>query len=241
MLIIYIALVFILLGVAFFALSAKTERRQIPAGQPMSAVTSGRGGTSPSSTHPAPGAVRTKTPSFSVQEHVFYRDDAPKEQPSAGLQPAFQEEPRSQVAAVEKQAVSESGYSPVDELRQTMDESIVQETAPPDGIAAVLFEDADSVVAYGEGSDSIAPERYSHLKRLSNGILIVGDDALTFRSEKALYRFDFHRLKQIRGDAGSVLIYPDTMNHPLLLLCPDDKTVARTIIDRFITFRKGRP
>ncbi len=242
MLIIYSAVIFILLGIAFLALSTKTERRQVPVGTPVSSV---KQSLKKKPIHTMPPAQNREeevekkaapVPRYAVQEHVFYKESGPAQSQTREASAKNQETTPPAI-----RFETGSSFSPVDDLKRTIDETTEDAVEAGDGaVAAVLYEDGDGIVSFGEGGDSVHTASFNNLKRLCSGKLQIGADALTFRSEKTLYRFDFHRLKEIRGDEKAVLIYPDTMSYPLLIVSPLDKTLASTVIDRYVQFRKDR-
>jgi len=65
---------------------------------------------------------------------------------------------------------------------------------------AVLFEDSSHIIDYSTESGSIDPSMkgYKNIKRIGSGTLAVEKGGITFSMGKKLYRYDFHRVRDLR-------------------------------------------
>jgi hypothetical protein len=229
MLIIYLAAIFILAGIAFLALSTKTETKKVPANTKLSELNQNPNKINTQTKTQKPGRDQSrKQASYSVSEHVYFQEN-PKPTERIVVKPQQEE----QIDRPKEDTIKQN-TSILDDL-SIQDEPDNNET---DVIEAVLFEDTEGIIQFGEGPDSISPNSFDRLKRLGSGTLEIRDDSLTLRADK-LYRFDFHRLKKIRGDKKAVLIYPDTMSHPLLVFSPVETDLAKNIIESYEAYRNG--
>ncbi|MBN1497964.1 MAG: hypothetical protein JXA07_14420 [Spirochaetes bacterium] len=70
----------------------------------------------------------------------------------------------------------------------------------PTALQAVLFEDSSHIIDYSNESGSIDPtlKGYKHIKRIGSGTLAVEKGGITFSMGKKLYRYDFHRVRDLR-------------------------------------------
>ena len=74
---------------------------------------------------------------------------------------------------------------------------------------AVLFEDRSSVIDYSSESGSIDPslEKYKNIKRIGSGPCSVETGGITFYMGKKLYRYDFHRVRDIKAGKSHLALF----------------------------------
>jgi len=74
---------------------------------------------------------------------------------------------------------------------------------------AVLFEDKSQVIDYSSESGSIDPslEKYKQIKRIGDGIIRVETGGISFYMGKKLYRYDFHRVRDIRTGKNHLALF----------------------------------
>lgn len=68
---------------------------------------------------------------------------------------------------------------------------------------AVLYEDSSSVIDYSTAAGSIDPSlaEYRKIRRIGKGKLLVENGGINFYIDKKFYRFDFHKIHEIKtGD-----------------------------------------
>ncbi|MDA3899284.1 MAG: hypothetical protein PF637_02060 [Spirochaetes bacterium] len=114
---------------------------------------------------------------------------------------------------------------------------------PPDTImqgelVAVLYEDKDSSVSFSGDSDTLFPDKFQKLKRVGSGALTLSSDSMSLRFDKTMYRFDFNRLKEIRGDKSGVLLFPDNISYPLLVVAPEVDDFSQRVLAAYNGFKK---
>jgi hypothetical protein len=74
---------------------------------------------------------------------------------------------------------------------------------------AVLFEDKSEVIDYSNDSGSIDPslEKYKHIKRIGSGTISVEPGGLTFYMGKKIYRYDYHRIRDIKAGKSHLAVF----------------------------------
>ncbi|MBN2080152.1 MAG: hypothetical protein JW838_14380 [Spirochaetes bacterium] len=74
---------------------------------------------------------------------------------------------------------------------------------------AVLYEDSSRVIDYDSGSGIIDPslEGYKQIRRIGSGKFAVEKGGITFRTGSTLYRFDFHRLRDIKEGSRHLALF----------------------------------
>ncbi len=74
---------------------------------------------------------------------------------------------------------------------------------------AVLFEDKSNVIDYGSESGSIDPslEKYKNIKRIGSGTISIETGGITFYMGKKLYRYDFHRIRDIKAGKSHLALF----------------------------------
>lgn len=74
---------------------------------------------------------------------------------------------------------------------------------------AVLFEDKSHVIDYSNSSGSIDPslEEYKNIKRIGSGTISVESGGITFYMGKKLYRYDFHRIRDIKAGTSHLALF----------------------------------
>lgn len=76
-------------------------------------------------------------------------------------------------------------------------------------LQAVLFEDSSNVIDYSNESGTIDPslQGYRKIKRIGSGTLSVGKGGVTFFMGKKLYRYDFHRVRDLKQGSRHVALF----------------------------------
>ena len=74
---------------------------------------------------------------------------------------------------------------------------------------AVLFEDKSDIIDYGNESGSIDPslEKYKNIKRIGSGTISVEPGGLTFYMGKKIYRYDYHRIRDIKAGKSHLAVF----------------------------------
>ncbi|HON77281.1 MAG TPA: hypothetical protein PK544_02225 [Spirochaetota bacterium] len=76
-------------------------------------------------------------------------------------------------------------------------------------VVAVLFNDHSGELEYDGSDNNIDPTfgKYSSLKRVGRGSIEIVKDGINFKRLKNLYRFDFHRIRDIQGGDRFIAVY----------------------------------
>ncbi len=74
---------------------------------------------------------------------------------------------------------------------------------------AVLFEDKSNIIDYSSESGSIDPslEKYKSIRRIGAGTISVETGGITFYMGKKLYRYDFHRVRDIKAGKSHLALF----------------------------------
>lgn len=108
--------------------------------------------------------------------------------------------------AAEREMTREMGAEPAAEPATGKDElppevKARREEGAHAGTMAVLYEDASNLVDYDNETNVIDPtfREYQKLKRVGRGKIEIARDGLNFYVDRKFFRFDFHRLKDIKA------------------------------------------
>lgn len=95
---------------------------------------------------------------------------------------------------------------------------------------AVLYEDSSRVIDYDSASGIIDPslERYKQIRRIGRGRFAVEKGGITFRTESTLYRFDFHRLRDIREGRRHLALFLGGSESVRLFIFESESGLIRT-------------
>ncbi len=95
---------------------------------------------------------------------------------------------------------------------------------------AVLYEDSSRVIDYDSASGIIDPslERYKQIRRIGRGRFAVEKGGITFRTESTLYRFDFHRLRDIREGSRHLALFLGGSESVRLFIFESESGLIRT-------------
>ncbi len=77
------------------------------------------------------------------------------------------------------------------------------------GDQAVLFEDSSRIIDYGSETGSIdaSLQGYKKIKRIGSGKLMVEKGGITFFMDKKLYRYDFHRVRDLKPGSRHLALF----------------------------------
>lgn len=257
MVVVYIALFFIFAGIIFLVMSTKAEKKVVSKDEAKKLFT--REGHSAADSHALKASSDRKADpevvgrprdaegvSFGKEEYYFYETQHQAGQQMASSQAV--EMPQSSVEAPSSYVKPEAETA-IGVVVQTNEETFLfeEEVVGADQDApdlakheAVLFEDRDKVVVFFEEEEQVRVDRYNNLRRVGGGTLQVGEDSLIFRFEKKLYRFDYYRIKEMRGNGEALLYYPDNISYPLLLVSPGKDDFSSVIIDSYNKYKHAR-
>jgi len=107
--------------------------------------------------------------------------------------------------------------------------------ASPREQKAVLFEDKSNVIDYGSESGSIDPslEKYRNIKRIGEGTISVETGGITFYMGKKLYRYDFHRIRDIKAGKSHLALFLMGSGSIKLFIIEQGSAVITAVIDAF--------
>jgi hypothetical protein len=106
---------------------------------------------------------------------------------------------------------------------------------------AVLFEDSSHVIDYGNESVSIDPslEGYKNIRRMGAGRLVVEKGGLSFYQGKKLYRYDFHRLRDMKSGKGHLALFLEGSESVKLFIIEPESAIAAAADDAFREYLRG--
>lgn len=108
-------------------------------------------------------------------------------------------------------------------------------------VYAVLFNDYSGDLEYDGSDNAIDPtfSKYSALKRVGRGMVAVVKDGINFKLDKNLYRFDFHRIRDIQGGDNYIAVNLKGSHTVRLFLIENDDYKMKIIRDFADFCRKG--
>jgi hypothetical protein len=128
-------------------------------------------------------------------------------------------------------------------------EDSVREQGPPGRPAsatrsekeAVLYEDSSHVIDYANQSGSIDPslEGYKNIKRIGRGHLDLDKGGVTFYMGKKLYRFDFHRVREVRSGSGHLAIFIEGSDAVRLFIIDSGSAIIKAVVDAFREYQRS--
>ncbi|OHD66150.1 MAG: hypothetical protein A2176_07865 [Spirochaetes bacterium RBG_13_51_14] len=76
---------------------------------------------------------------------------------------------------------------------------------------AVLYEDSSHVIDYGNESGRIdtSLDGYRSIRRIGSGRITVEKGGINFYTGKKIYRFDFHRISDIKSGSGYLALFTE--------------------------------
>jgi hypothetical protein len=105
---------------------------------------------------------------------------------------------------------------------------------------AVLFEDSSGAVDYSTLSMPIDLNAdYSGIKRIGSGEFSIDDSGYNFISDKKLYRFDFHRIRDIKAGANYLALMPSSDAAAKLFIFDKEYSDIKKAEEQFSLYRKG--
>jgi hypothetical protein len=107
-----------------------------------------------------------------------------------------------------------------------------------DNVYAVLFNDYSGDLEYDGSDNCIDPTfgKYSALKRVGRGSIEVIKDGINFKLLKNLYRFDFHRIRDIQSGDNYVAVVLKGSDIIRLFLIENDNDFCVKIIRDYKNF-----
>jgi len=231
MLIIIAAVLLMIGGIAVILLSVtktNTAKTKAPLITPMPAGNLRPPGISPSYYSRNRRSANFIKNSLQKQDYVFYHNyEVPSSAKVLSVDTGVSEEKASTEVPPVKVDVVKPENLKIDELAIT------------NGISAVLFEDIENSVSFAGVLSEDDYNRYDKLKRVGCGTVVLNNDSISFHIEKKLFRFDFFRLKDVRGNQNSVLVYPDNLNFPFLVIAENETAFSERVLERYLNFKKG--
>jgi len=77
-----------------------------------------------------------------------------------------------------------------------------------DDYGAVLFEDGSGAVDYERGGiDESLVQNLNRIKRIGSGTIQLDQSGLNFYSDKKLFRYDFHRIQDLKAGKKTVALF----------------------------------
>ena len=106
---------------------------------------------------------------------------------------------------------------------------------------AVLYEDSSHVIDYANQSGSIDPslEGYKNIKRIGRGHLDVEKGGVTFYMGKKLYRFDFHRVRDVKSGRGHLAIFLEGSDAVRLFIIESGSAMIKAVIDAYREYQRS--
>ncbi len=100
---------------------------------------------------------------------------------------------------------------------------------------AVLFEDKSNVIDYSGESGSIDPslEKYKNIKRIGSGTISVETGGITFYMGKKLYRYDYHRIRDIKAGESHLALFLMGSGSVKLFIIESGRGVITAATDAF--------
>jgi hypothetical protein len=105
---------------------------------------------------------------------------------------------------------------------------------------AVLFEDSSRAVDYSTFSMPLDLNTdYSGIKRIGAGEFSFDDSGYSFISEKKLYRFDFHRIREIKTGENYIALMPVSDGSSKLFIFNREYSDIKNAEEKFKQYKKG--
>lgn len=88
-------------------------------------------------------------------------------------------------------------------------------------LKAVLYEDSSKVIDYSSESGIIDPslEKYRKIRRLGSGHVVVEKDGVSFYMGKKMYRYDFHRVRDVIVGERHIALFVGGSESVKLFIC----------------------
>lgn len=232
MYVIYIALVCVVAGIIFLVKSTQTEKVALSDKKNGKFTASQyRGGASPSSSSPLNTSGKSV---IRTNEYVYSVEDS-AQMANRGMESGYQISSEPRLAELNDSVEYSSN---ADIGKESDKQYLTPGSVKANEIETVLYEDPDSAINFTLNRDLADPSVFTNLRRKGSGALSLGSDSLSLRFDKTLYRFDFNRIKDIRGDKNGALIYPDNIAYPLLLIAPDCDDFSERLLSAYNQFLK---
>ena len=113
-------------------------------------------------------------------------------------------------------------------------------TADTAAVKAVLFEDSSGAVDYSTLSIPLdLSADYSGIKRIGVGGFSIDETGYSFISDKKLYRFDVHRIRDIKAGKNYLALMPLSDSATKLFIFDKEYPVIKEAEEKFSPYRKG--
>ncbi len=112
----------------------------------------------------------------------------------------------------------------------------------PDAVAvkAVLFEDFSGAVDYSMLSIPLdLSADYSGIKRIGIGGFSIDETGYNFICDKKLYRFDVHRIRDIKAGKNYLALIPLSDSATKLFIFDNENPIIKEAEEKFSPYRKG--
>jgi hypothetical protein len=126
-------------------------------------------------------------------------------------------------------------HADADDSRKDRGSPVRPVSAPQSEKKAVLFEDSSHVIDYSTESGSIDPslEGYKNIKRIGSGQLAVEKGGITFFMGKKLYRFDFHRVRDVKSGSRHLAIFLEGSDAVRLFIIESGSGIITAVSDAY--------
>jgi hypothetical protein len=106
---------------------------------------------------------------------------------------------------------------------------------------AVLYEDSSGVIDYHNDNNTIDPtfEGYKKIRRIGRGRFEIGKDGINFYTGKKFFRFDFHRVRDIKTGSRFIALML-IGSEAVKLFIFDGETPAQSLLKRSYQSYSGR-
>jgi hypothetical protein len=106
---------------------------------------------------------------------------------------------------------------------------------------AVLYEDGSGVIDFNNGAGPIISniEEYKNIKRIGSGSLTVEKGGLSFSMGKKLYRYDFHRVRDIKTGENHLALFLNGSDAVKLFIFDDGEDRIEAIDSIFRDYMRG--
>ncbi len=116
----------------------------------------------------------------------------------------------------------------------------VKSSADTAGVKAVLFEDSSGAVDYSTLSIPLdLSADYSGIKRIGIGGFSIDETGYSFISDKKLYRFDVHRIRDIKAGRNYLALMPLSDSATKLFIFDKEYSIIKEAEEKFSPYRKG--
>ncbi|MCP4138352.1 MAG: hypothetical protein GY754_45745 [bacterium] len=131
----------------------------------------------------------------------------------------------------------------LDEKEESIDDNNNIAAAAPDreSSGVILFDDSSNVIDYTSESGSIDPslEEYKKIRRIGRGKFLVENEGINFYVENKLFRFDFHRVKEITSGGNYLALFLEGAGAVKLFVFEKKSTVIEYTENEYGKYIRG--